>query len=416
MTPDQTPEDRGASPQGRSPPGGSLDDFSVFMPPRAARPGLATRHMLFVGVAAACVLGVGLGIWARPAMSERQVSVAAPAEVKPVARAHQLAIVVDDRPAPLGAPIEVLSGRTAQPLPATAALLATAPGEPLTQARPAPQSALKTSVRPAPTIDRFRVAAAKAAAHKAQLAVTARIAKAEKAEKVEHLRLAKAARQHQLELAKAEARGRAAARAEARAEATTIARAEARDDQRKRLRLASLVRAVQKVLPPAARSRAGKPHAAHVELAKTERKPGHKPDHRASRHEARIEQASLKTHKPPPRVTAPAYRAHAAPTTPPQRPSGLMKVSAPHCANRDRGEALVCADPSLGAADRQLARAYQSARAAGVPDAQLRQQQQRWLSARSSAAREAPWAVHDVYLARIAELNGQAREAHGDND
>ena len=51
----------------------------------------------------------------------------------------------------------------------------------------------------------------------------------------------------------------------------------------------------------------------------------------------------------------------------------------------------------------------------GAPDAQLRQQQQRWLSARSSAAREAPWAVHDVYLARIAELNGQAREAHGDN-
>ena len=401
MTPDQTPEDRGASPQGRSPPGGSLDDFSVFMPPRAARPGLATRHMLFVGVAAACVLGVGLGIWARPAMSERQVSVTAPAEVQPVARAHQLAIVVDDRPAPLGAPIEVLSGRTAQPLPATAVLLATAPGKPLTQARPAPQSDLKTSVRPAPAVDRLRVAAAKSAAHKAQLAVTARIAKAEK---VEHLRLAKAARQHQLELAKAEARGRASARAEAR------------DDQRKRLRLASLVRAVQKVLPPAARSPAGKPHAAHVELAKTERKPGHKPDHRASRHEARIEQASLKTHKPPPRVTAPAYRAHAAPTTPPQRPSGLMKVSAPHCANRDHGEALVCADPSLGAADRQLARAYQSARAAGVPDAQLRQQQQRWLSARSSAAREAPWAVHDVYLARIAELNGQAREAHGDND
>ena len=100
----------------------------------------------------------------------------------------------------------------------------------------------------------------------------------------------------------------------------------------------------------------------------------------------------------------------------PEHPSGLMKTSAPRCANRDPGEALVCADPSLGAADRQLARAYQSARAAGVPDAQLRMQQQRWLSARSSAAREAPWAVHDVYLARIAELNGQAREAHGEND
>jgi uncharacterized protein len=90
-----------------------------------------------------------------------------------------------------------------------------------------------------------------------------------------------------------------------------------------------------------------------------------------------------------------------------------MKVSS-HCASRDPGEAIVCADPNLGAADRQMSRAYQVARAAGVPDSELRQQQQRWLAARSSAAREAPWAVRDVYLARIAELNGQAREAHGD--
>jgi uncharacterized protein len=91
-----------------------------------------------------------------------------------------------------------------------------------------------------------------------------------------------------------------------------------------------------------------------------------------------------------------------------------MKVSTPRCASRDPGEALVCADPSLGAADRQLARAYQGARAAGVPDAQLQRQQQRWLAARAAAAREAPWAVRDVYLARIAELNGLAHDAHGD--
>ena len=91
-----------------------------------------------------------------------------------------------------------------------------------------------------------------------------------------------------------------------------------------------------------------------------------------------------------------------------------MKVSTPRCASRDPGEALVCADPNLGAADRQLARAYQGARAAGVPDAQLQRQQERWLAARSAAAREAPWAVHDVYLARIAELNGLAKDAHGD--
>ena len=91
-----------------------------------------------------------------------------------------------------------------------------------------------------------------------------------------------------------------------------------------------------------------------------------------------------------------------------------MRVSASRCGQRDPGEALVCADPNLGAADRQLTRAYQGARAAGVSDAQLQRQQQRWLAARTAAAREAPWAVHDVYMARIAELNGQARDAHGD--
>ena len=48
-----------------------------------------------------------------------------------------------------------------------------------------------------------------------------------------------------------------------------------------------------------------------------------------------------------------------------------------------------------------------------MSDDQLQRQQQRWLAARAAAASEAPWAVHDVYLARIAELNGMAREAGG---
>ncbi len=87
-----------------------------------------------------------------------------------------------------------------------------------------------------------------------------------------------------------------------------------------------------------------------------------------------------------------------------------MKVSnRPRCASGD----AVCADPSLGAAERQLARAYREAQAAGVPGERLQRQQQRWQSARQAAAREAPWALHDVYLARIAELNGMTREAQG---
>jgi uncharacterized protein YecT (DUF1311 family) len=130
-----------------------------------------------------------------------------------------------------------------------------------------------------------------------------------------------------------------------------------------------------------------------------------------------VEQAGVRKAHAMPRLTQAAHRSapRVEPAPPPPHASGLMRVSS-HCASHDPGEAVVCGDPNLGAADRQLTRAYQGARAAGVPDAQLRQQQQRWLAARSSAAREAPWAVRDVYLARIAELNGQAREARPDGN
>jgi uncharacterized protein len=83
----------------------------------------------------------------------------------------------------------------------------------------------------------------------------------------------------------------------------------------------------------------------------------------------------------------------------------------PRCASADPGAALACADPALGAADRQMSRAYRQAQAAGVPSERLEHQQQRWLAARANAARQAPWAVHDIYLARIAELQDQTREA-----
>ena len=247
--------------------------------------------------------------------------------------------------------------------------------------------------KPDRKIELARAAAAKAAAHKIELAEAAKAAKAAKDEQIQ---LAKAARQQQIQLAKAEAKGRAEARAEAKAEALAFAR----DDAKKRARLAALAHAVQRL---AAAQAAMQPEP--VEVAKLDRKHAHK-----ARHEAQVERASLKTHKGA-RMAEPPVRAHTAPVPPPSHASGLMKVSTPRCASRDPGQALVCADPSLGAADRQLTRAYQDARNAGVPDVQLQRQQQRWLAARSAAAREAPWAVHDVYLARIAELNGQAREA-----
>jgi hypothetical protein len=226
---------------------------------------------------------------------------------------------------------------------------------------------------------------ARAAAHRLQLAQAARAKEAARAQKAEQIRLAQA-----------EARGRQEAREEARQEALA--------DAHKRARLAALAHAFARALP----HRAPPPQPQPVELAKLDRHRGHKLGH-----PVRVEQASLKRHgREAPRFAA----AHPTRMRPepvaPQPASGLMRVSTtPRCANRDPGEAVVCADPSLGAADRQMARAYQVARAAGVPDAQLRSQQQHWLAARSSAAREAPWAVRDVYMARIAELNGQAKDA-----
>lgn len=415
------------------PEGVGPDEFSVFMPGRAKRPGLATRHILLVGVAGACVLGVTLGLWARPAMTERRAAAPAPADVAaspPVE--HRLQIVVGDRPAPAAQPLEVLAAKsepaalspTPRPLPWPEAAPVAPPQGLLkvrTVAQPeAPVAPVSNSAPPSvekPKLARMalaamfapkpapqQVAVSKAAApkawppapvhlakvapdpkilakaHRLELAkAAAATAAAHKLEFANAAKAIKAVRQRQAELAQAEARGRA----QARAEAKTLALAEARNDARKRARLMALAHAVQKLMPHAARP-------APVQVAKAERK-----STRKARHEPRIEQASLKTRRPAPHVAAPpAYRTRA-PQPPPQRASGLMKVS----------------DPGLGAAERQLTRAYQDARAAGVPDAQLQRQQQRWLAARSAAAREAPWVVHDVYLARIAELNGQAREA-----
>src|ERR1019366_4922057 len=112
------------------------EDFNVSVPPRAKRPGLAIRHVLFLGVAGACVFGAGLGLWARPAMSERQATAAVPADASktPLAAVERkLEIVVDSRPAPVGAPIDVLPARQApQPL---LALPVPAPSPPLAPPR-----------------------------------------------------------------------------------------------------------------------------------------------------------------------------------------------------------------------------------------------------------------------------------------
>jgi uncharacterized protein YecT (DUF1311 family) len=118
--------------------------------------------------------------------------------------------------------------------------------------------------------------------------------------------------------------------------------------------------------------------------------------------EMRLAKAEPRRVKPP--AVAPARLA---------QPIRVANVQ-PRCASPDPGEALACGDPGLSAADRRLQRAYHDAEAAGVPASTLERQQQRWRTARAAAAREAPWAVRQVYQARIAELQDLARDARGD--
>jgi hypothetical protein len=100
-------------------------------------------------------------------------------------------------------------------------------------------------------------------------------------------------------------------------------------------------------------------------------------------------------------VKAAPVKAAPAPALRPARGAGPVRLA----------KAQPRPDTAILDVDRQMNRAYSTARAAGVPDWQLRKQQARWEAARASAAREAPWAVHDVYLARIAELHDLTKDA-----
>lgn len=76
-----------------------------------------------------------------------------------------------------------------------------------------------------------------------------------------------------------------------------------------------------------------------------------------------------------------------------------------------QAEEMVCADPALAAADRQLARAFRRALRSGAPYDELRAEQDDWLEIREDAARRSPRALASVYDQRIEELNAMADEA-----
>jgi uncharacterized protein YecT (DUF1311 family) len=88
-------------------------------------------------------------------------------------------------------------------------------------------------------------------------------------------------------------------------------------------------------------------------------------------------------------------------------PAPLAPPAAADPCPTDRGGAahLVCADPDLAAADRELNRAYRRALRSGAPPEQLRDEQRDWLAIREDAARRSPRAVASIYEQRIDELN-----------
>lgn len=350
--------------------------------PLVGRTNVATRNILMAGIAGACLLGAGAGLWARPAEEDQRK--AAPA-AKYVAKPQgKLEIVLNSAdplaPPPAAATTAAISGPTV-----SAEMLNPEPAEPAELPSARPPAGLMRVAEAAPAAAPVLKTLPDPAAEAAKLE-KARLAKAEKA----RLLKAKAAKAETLRLQKAKAEAVAKKK---------------RDLEIARLEKAEKARSKSDTRLASAADEAG------IEVADT-RKPGRL---------SRLKNVIAKPFKAKPKAEAAETELADAetPKASKKKPEAVKlakaepakKKAAKRCVSSDPGEAIVCADPSLAAADRQLSRAYREAEAAGVPAWQLKQQQQRWLAARAAAAREAPWAVHDVYLARIAELNDMTRDA-----
>lgn len=321
--------------------------------PLVSRPRRAPPALVVAGVAGACVLGAGLGLWARPSAGDGELSARRTASAPPATSPRQIEIRVDRFPPPAAEPAPTVEG--ANP-PATTPEPGPAP-EPLAPKR-SPEGLVKVrATAPERLVDVQEIAARKAAERRARAEGEARKAKAERAARADAEAAALRAR-------KAKARVADAAEAKARAKAER--------------RLAERRVAEQRAAKKAA----------------------------AERRQARLAAGPKAAQRPAEqkRKAGPAAEARTA----------RAAKAAPRCASPDPGAALACSDPALGAAERQLARAYRRAEAAGVPLETLERQQRRWLAARANAALRAPWAVHDIYLARIAELHDQTRQASRD--
>ena len=371
--------------------------------------------LLLAGVAAAALMGVGLGLWARPAMNERRMSIAA-FEAPMSGPARMLQIVVGEAPAP-GAPIDVLPASRAAP--ARPAPERVAP-EPLAPVRPPAGLVRVQAVEPEPEPEPVEVAPPpkpkptpqvhaapakpvkvkatpppKAAPKPVQLV---KVKQVEKAKRVEKPRPAKPAPVKTVEkLAPPKVR---LIKAEAPQKPLHIQKTIAKKPAKPAEAVHAAAHTPPRKVEPA-------PKMQKVTLERKAAKPATAPV-------KTVKQAKpVKQLKPAPTAKRPAEKV-AIKAKPPEKPAPTKAIRPARGAGPLRmAKVAPRPDPTISDADRQMNRAYSSARAAGVPDWQLRRQQQRWEQARAAAAREAPWAVHDVYLARIAELHDLTRDAEG---
>jgi uncharacterized protein YecT (DUF1311 family) len=120
---------------------------------------------------------------------------------------------------------------------------------------------------------------------------------------------------------------------------------------------------------------------------------------------------------PPPPIPAPAMTLATAPPVEdaaprpapilaPARRAGLPPLDCRYA--QSLSQQIVCDDPGLVAAHQRMNRAYAAALAAGVPEDELRSEQDDWLRQREGAGRRSKQAVENAYHQRIGELEALA--------
>jgi uncharacterized protein YecT (DUF1311 family) len=175
--------------------------------------------------------------------------------------------------------------------------------------------------------------------------------------------------------------------------------------------------------PPAPVPQApGKLETLPPEMASASQAPGRPAEAAAAEsaaHEAEDEdedKPTVEVEAPPqPQPQPPAQFAAAAPPIAAPAPAPRLRASF-DCATAHPGaEQLICSDPELAAADREMYRAYRRALRADV-DPYLPQEQRDWIGIREDAARHSRRAVVQVYDQRIQELNHLAEGYGGPPD